>query len=116
MKLFKLDGLVSNVTGYVEARIELMKLEIQEDVAKTLGKAIVFVFLAFALTLFIMLISIGVAIKIGESLGKFSGFSIVAGIYLVLALVLFLFRDSISGSFEKQLIGILKKKKEKENN
>jgi len=112
--LFKLDGLVNNVTGYVEARIELMKLEIKEDIAQALAKAIVFVVLGFAFTLFVLLISIGIAFKIGESLGNFSGFGIVAGAYFLVALLLYLLRDSISASLEKQLTEILKKKKSKE--
>lgn len=111
LKLFKLDGLLDNVTGYLEARIELFKLDIKEDIARGLAKAAVFVVLGFVLTLFTLLISIAVAFKIGESLGNFAGFGIVAAVYLLLALILYLRKDSVSASLEKQLTDLLNKKK-----
>lgn len=110
LKLFKLDNLVSNMTGYVEARMELVKLEVKEDITKAIAKLSVFVFLAFAFTLFLMFISVAIAFKIGESVGTFAGFAMVAGFYFATALVLFFFRDAISTSIEKQLAEIMKKK------
>ncbi len=110
LKLFKLDSLVSNLTGYVETRMELVKLELKEDLTKAIAKLSVFVFLAFAFTLFLMFISVALAFKIGESVGVFGGFAIVAGFYLVIALVLLFFRDAISASIEKQISEITKKK------
>jgi uncharacterized membrane protein YqjE len=111
LKFFKMDSLIENITGYVETRIELLKIEIKEDVAKGLAKALVFIVVAAALTLFVLLISIAAAFKIGESVGTFGGFAIVAGIYLLLGLFLFLFRDSITGKLEEQLTEIMKKRK-----
>lgn len=111
LKLFKLDGLLSNVTGYVEARIELMKLDIKEDLARGLAKMAVFVVLGFALMLFVLLISMAIAFKIGESLGNFSGFGIVAVGYFLIGCILYLLRDSITASLEKQLTELLNKKK-----
>ncbi len=110
LKLFKLDNLVSNLTGYVETRMELVKLEVKEDLTKAIAKLSVFVFLAFAFTLFLMFISVAIAFKIGESVGTFGGFAIVAGFYLVTAFVLLFFRDAISASIEKQITEIMKKK------
>ena len=108
--MLKLDGLIGNITGYVETRIELLKLELKEDLAKALARAIVFVVLAFVFTLFILLISIAVAYKIGESTGIFGGFAIVAGFYLLLTLVLLFFRDAIGEKLEKQLSEKMKQK------
>lgn len=109
--MLKLDGLIGNITGYVETRLELMKLELKEDLAKALAKAIVFIVLGFVFTLFILLISLAVAYKIGESLGNFGGFAVVAGFYFLIALVLLLFRDTIGEKLEKQLSEIMKQKK-----
>lgn len=111
LKFLKLEGLLSNITGYVEARIELMKLDIKEDLARGLAKIAVFVVLGFALTLFILLISMAIAFKIGESLGNFSGFAIVAGGYFLLGCILYILRNTISTSLEKQLTELLNKKK-----
>ncbi len=98
------------MTGYVEARMELVKLEVKEDLTKALAKLSVFVFLAFAFTLFLMFISVAIAFKIGESVGTFEGFAIVAGFYLGTALILFFFREAITANIEKQINEIMKKK------
>lgn len=113
VKLLKLDGLIDNVTGYVEARIELMKLEIKEDLSKTLAKLAMVIVLVFAFSLFMLLLSMAVAYKIGERVGAFGGFAIVAGFYFVLILILVLFRDAISGALEKQLEKIMSRKEKK---
>ena len=113
VKLLKLDGLIDNVTGYVEARIELMKLEIKEDVSKALAKLAMIMVLVFAFSLFVLLISMAVAFKIGERAGTFGGFAIVAGFYFALILILVLFRDTISAALEKQLEKIMNRKEKK---
>ena len=111
LKFFKMDTLIENITGYVEARIELMKIEMKEEVAKGLAKAFVFIVITAVLTLFVLLISMAVAYKIGEAVGTFGGFAIVAGFYLLIGVMLFLFRDSITGKLEESLTEIMKKKK-----
>lgn len=106
-----MDSLIENITGYVEARIELMKIEMKEEVAKGLAKACVFIVITAVLTLFVLLVSMAVAYKVGENIGTFGGFAVVAGFYLLLGVLLFLFRDSITGKLEEQLAEIMKKKK-----
>ena len=112
MKFFKLDGLAANFTGYLETRVELLKLEIKEDIAKGLSKVIVFILMAFVFTLFVFFLSMAAAYKLEEFVGPFGGFAIVAGVYLLGGLVLYLMRDSISKKIEKQVLDITKRKKE----
>lgn len=111
IKFFKLDSMASNLTGYVEARMELLKIEIKEDVARGVSKVVVFVVLAFAFMLFIFFISVGLAYWIGESLGAPAGFAIVSAVYLLIAIILFVKRDDISHKIEKQVLEITKKRK-----
>jgi uncharacterized membrane protein YqjE len=111
LKFFKMDTLIENITGYVETRIELMKIEMKEEVAKGLAKAFVFIVITAVLTLFVLLISMAVAYKIGETLGTFGGFAVVAGFYLLVGVLLFVFRDSITGKLEESLEEVMKKKK-----
>src|SRR5688572_22397054 len=92
-KFLRLDGIMSNLTGYIEARIELMKVEIKEDVAKALSKAVVFAILGFIATLFILFISMAVAYKIAEVTSLFTGFLVVAGFYLITGSILWFIRD-----------------------
>jgi hypothetical protein len=111
IKFFKLDSMANNLTGYLEARMELLKIEIKEDVARGVSKAVVFVVLAFAFCLFIFFISVGAAYWIGESLGVPAGFAIVSAVYLLIAIVLYVKREEISHKIEKQVLEITKKSK-----
>jgi uncharacterized membrane protein YqjE len=103
LKLFKLDGLVSNLTGYVETRIELLKYEIKEDMAKAIARISLVLLTALLFTFSLLFISVSVAIKIGESLGNFAGFGIVAGFYFLVMVIILLFHESISNSIEEKI-------------
>ena len=103
LKFFKLDGLVDNLTGYVETRIELLKYEIKEDMAKTISKLAIVLVIALLFTFFLLFASVSIAFKIGEAWGTFAGFGIVAGFYLVLFLIIMVFRDAISKNIESKI-------------
>jgi uncharacterized membrane protein YqjE len=103
LKFFKLDGLVNNLTGYVETRIELLKYEIKEDTAKAFARLALVLLTALFFTFFLLFISVSVALKIGETLGTAIGFTLVAGFYFVLMLIIVLFRDSISKALEEKI-------------
>jgi len=111
LKFLKLDGLVDHVTGYVEARLELMKVEIQDGVSKVLSKALVSVVILAFVTLFVLLMSMALAFKLGESVGAFGGFAIVAGFYFLIGLIAFLYRDTIAERIETKLQEVIKKTK-----
>jgi uncharacterized membrane protein YqjE len=111
LKFLKLDSLIENLTGYVEARIELTKMEIREEIAKGLSKVALFMLMGAVFTLFIVLISVAIAHLIAKSIGAFGGFAIVAGFYLLLGLLLFGFRNAISEKLQDYLVHQMKKKK-----
>ena len=86
--MFNLDNLVSNITGYFEAKIELVKLDIQDRISDIVsGIAHLFVLI---LVLFLVVLFTGMALGFGlGSLlnNNFLGFLIVAfmfGILLIL--------------------------------
>lgn len=109
LKLLKLDSLVANLTGYVETRVELLKLEIREEIAKAIAKMTVLVLVMAAVSLFILFFSVSVALLIGEYLGFFEGFLIVSGFYLLITILVLLMRKSLSETMEKELMKKLKK-------
>lgn len=111
LKFLKMDSLIENVTGYVETRIELLKIEVKEEVAKGVAKALVYVVIVALITLFILLISMALAYKIAESVGTSGGFAIVAGVYLLLGLLVFAFRNAITESLEDRFQEKMNKKK-----
>lgn len=111
-KFFKVDSLISNLTGYVETRIELLKIEIKEELSKSLSTVIVFLLMAFVFGVFIVLISVAVAMQISTQWGGFAGFAIVSGFYLILGIVLLASRATIIKKLEQKLSSLFKKKKE----
>ena len=111
LKFLRLDSLVQHVTGYVEARIELMKVEIREDLAKTIARAIILVTLILVGCLMLLFLSVGLAHYIGAYLqSSYLGYWVVAGIYGVFFLIVILFRNSIYEYFEKQFMDAVKRK------
>ncbi len=113
-KFFKLDGLIDNLTGYLETRIELMKLEIKEDIGRGIAKVILLLGVVSFFTLFVFFISMAIAYKIGESFGVFEGFTIVAGFYFLVGMLLFLFKNPLTEKLEKQITESMQSKKNKE--
>ena len=111
LKFLKLDSVIENLTGYVEARIELTKIEIREEITKGLSKVALFMLMGAVFTLFVVLISVAIAHLIGKSIGAFGGFAVVAGFYLLLGLLLFIFRESIGEKLQDYLAKTMKKKK-----
>jgi uncharacterized membrane protein YqjE len=111
LKFLKLDSLVEHITGYVETRIELLKVEIQEGVSKVLSKALVSVVIIAFVTLFVLLMSMALAFKLGESVGAFGGFAIVAAFYFLIGLIAFFFRDALAEKVETKLQDVIKKMK-----
>ncbi len=107
LKFLKLDGLIGNLTGYFEGRIELMKYEIKEDLARGLAKVSILILAALLFAFFLIFISVAIAFKLSESLGEFNGFGIVAAFYLLLLVGIVLFRNSISKSLEKKLKNLI---------
>ena len=109
-KFFKVDSLLSNLAGYVESRVELLKIEIKEDLAKNLALAVVYLFIAFILALFLTFLSIALALVLGQALGNFTGFLIVAGAYLLAGLILLLTRERLISKLEKRFTSMFRKK------
>ncbi len=113
LKFLKLDTFIHSLTGFVEARLELLKVEIKEDIAKALSRAMVTVALLLMGFLFLIFFSIGLAHFINRYFDEsFSGFWFVAGIYGVAFLLVLVFRKSILTSFEQHFIEMTKRKEE----
>ncbi len=109
-KFFKVDSLIENLTGFVEIRVELLKLEVKEDVAKGLAKGVAWFVIGFVLTLFLVFASIGLALLIGATLGLFAGFMIIASAYLIFGLILLLLREKIVSALEHRFSFMFRKK------
>jgi uncharacterized membrane protein YqjE len=110
LKFLKLDGFIESLTGYVETRVELLKVEVREDVARSMAKVSIFFLIAFSVVVFILFLSIALALWLAMYTGMVAGFAIVAVLYLLLAWLFVLFKDSIRKNIERKLLDIVKKK------
>ena len=101
-KFLKLDGLLENLTGYVEVRVKLLKLEVREEVAKIMTQGLLLALLLLVAFLFIIFFSIGIALFINQyGHESYVGFAFVAGFYLLFFAVTFSFRKQIHKKLEQ---------------
>lgn len=110
LKFLKLDGLISSLTGYVESRVELLKYEIKQDVAKAASKIALILVLAGFVTLFVFFLSVTIALLLSEYWGMVGGFGAVTGFYLLIVLLLVIFRKDVNHKVEEEVKKILNHK------
>ena len=82
------DSLIGNLTGYLDTRIDLVRLEVQEKVSGALVGTIHGVTLAVLGIFFLIFLSVFAGLALNTALNSpFWGFGIVAGVYLVLLIL-----------------------------
>ena len=89
----KIEQIYERVEQYVLTTVELYKLKTLQKLAETATSIITSLIMAIFGVLFLLFVSIGLAVYLGEVMqGMYYGFLIVAGIYLVLAIILYSLR------------------------
>jgi uncharacterized membrane protein YqjE len=112
-KFLKLDNLIDNLSGYLEARVELVKIELKEEVAKLLSRGIVYAAMMLFAFLFLIFFSIGLAHYINSFFeAPYAGYWIISMIYGVTFLIFLLFRKSIHRNFEKHFNEMIQRKEQ----
>ena len=90
------DSIQENAKAYLESSISYYKLWGFKVAMKSTTMILKFFLISICLMIFLLFISIAGAIALGQMMDSYPiGFLIVAGIYLVLALLLFLVKDKI---------------------
>ena len=116
IKLLRLDTLVENLSGYVEARVQLLKLEIREDVAKVLAKGLIHAVILLFGFLFFLFFSLGMAQYISHVLSDtYSGYWLVSGFYLLVFFIFLAIRHQAGAAFERYFSNMIKRKDHDEN-
>ena len=91
-----IESLWERVKSYIETRSELLKLKAIDkisSIATGIGSMIIVLMIS---TIFLSLFNIGLALLLGDLLGKaYYGFFVLAGIYGIIGLVLYTSRDKI---------------------
>lgn len=87
----KIDKLANSIIGFVENRIELLKVEIREEAAETGAKLLILLIFGLLFLFFTVFLSFFLGSYLNGVLeSQFWGFGIVAGFYLFLIIILFL--------------------------
>lgn len=112
LKFFRLDKLINSLTGYTESRIDLLKIEIREEVARVLASGLMVLIIVLLGLIFIFFLSIGLAHYLNSFYEKSQvGYWMVAGIYGLPCLIFVLFRKRISNAMETHLMNMIRRKK-----
>ncbi|HBB91919.1 MAG TPA: hypothetical protein DC042_09420 [Bacteroidales bacterium] len=87
-----IESLFEKIQAYIKTTIELTKLKLLEKVTGTASSVVATVSVVLVFALFFFVLTIGIALYLGELLGKsYYGFFIVSGFYLVLGILFHFF-------------------------
>ena len=88
-KFLKLDSLLDGVKGYIDARIQLFKLEMQEKAANVLTSVIFIVMVVFCGLMTLVFLSLALGNFLNEVFGNtYLGFCVLGLFYLIMLIVL----------------------------
>jgi hypothetical protein len=104
LKFLRLDNLVNSLSGYVESRAELLKLEVREETIKVVAYGLMISACFLLALLFLVFLSIGLANYISARYETtYTGYWIVSAAYGFICLILILFRKNIGHFIEEHL-------------
>jgi hypothetical protein len=96
LKLLKLDSILDSLTGYIETKIEYYKIQFKEEIARALSLLIFVLLLSIVMLLFLIFLSFFAVALLNHLFGsQYLGFLIMAFIYLILGLIIYVFRDNL---------------------
>lgn len=100
-----IETLFERAEVFTKTSLELLKLSAVSKSSDILASLVVKLVLATMVTIFFLFLNIGLAFWVGELLGKsYYGFFVVAGFYILGAIVFSIFKDSLIKKPIKNLI------------
>lgn len=85
LSFLKVDSIFDDLIAIVEAKVELLKIELKEEAAKAASKIIGAIFIGIMVFLIVIFLSITVATLLNYQLeSTFWGYAIVTGFYILL--------------------------------
>lgn len=90
----QIETLFEKAVDYLETRLDLVKLKTTEKSSDVISSLVSNLILIIFLCLVLIMINIGVALFLGDLLGKnYYGFFVLAGFYILTGIVFYLFKD-----------------------
>lgn len=92
----KMEELTDSVKEYVNTRVESVKLSVAEKSSALVANLVAGMLVAAVFLFFLIFAGIALALVLGEWTGKmWAGFLIVAGIYLLIGIIVWIAREKI---------------------
>jgi hypothetical protein len=89
-----IETLIDRAKSYAETRLHILRLKGIDKLSAIISLIVSMIAVLLISFIFVMFLSIGIAIYLGELLGNYYfGFLIMAAFYLITGLLLFKFRD-----------------------
>lgn len=93
-KITPVEVLLDRAEAYARTSIDLFKLKATDKVAALLSNLVVGLVILVVVTLIFVSLNIGIALLIGDLLGKaWLGFIVLSGFYACIGIVIYLFRN-----------------------
>ncbi|MDD2306327.1 MAG: hypothetical protein PHP53_16610 [Prolixibacteraceae bacterium] len=105
-----IESLIEKGEQYGKTTLELLKLKTLDKSADVASNLVSWLIVIIFVVLFFLILNIGVALWLGELLGKsYYGFFVVSGFYALLALIFGIFRkqlikDPLNNSIVEQVL------------
>lgn len=91
-----MEMLFERVEDYTRTTVELAKLNAIDKTADIMSSLLSRLAVSIVFVMFVLLLSIGLSLWIGELLEKvYYGFFVVASFYLIISFILYLFRNQL---------------------
>ena len=90
-----IQDLFTSTTDLAEAKWKLYKIRVAQKMAEKMTSFVAVIFIAFFMFTALLILSVGAAYWIGSGTGNTrDGFFIVGGFYLLLGLLIYIFRNA----------------------
>lgn len=105
-KFFKLDGIIEHIKGYVETRIQLFKIELQEKAARIITSLVFVILLSFCFIMLLIFMSLALGNYLNHLFNNsYMGFAILALFYLIMVIILAV--SVTKGIFHRMLLNVI---------
>lgn len=90
----QVEELFKEFKDYVSLRIEITQLKYSSKTSLVTSSVLTYMLISMVIFFFVLVLTIGIALWMGNQLGEwYLGFLIMAGIYLLIGIVIFTFRN-----------------------
>ena len=96
LKIFDFHKVIEAFNGFIETKVEILKLDAREEVGTLIAKLLVLLLISLFSAMVLLFASLAGAYAINEGLeSAYAGHLIVGGFYLIIAMVLYTNRKKV---------------------